>query len=182
MASISVGKAGFGCQRLFRCLGTVLTAMERSDAERVSPFDSMLVSPCRGRGHAVTFASHSAQVGASRRPPSWRLLPCLSRLEEAAQTLRLDRRRSEKRDPRQPRRGAGQPGELHHIGDAVDTNVVAWLAAGPVADQLQGTSVAAAWSSIVSAHGPAGTSPYSGCNGFCGTVQGARLPRPQARL
>ena len=117
MASISVGKAGFGCQRLFRGLGTGLTAMERSDAERVSPFDSMLVSPCRGRGHAVTFASSPAQVGATRRPPSQRLQPCLSRLEEAAQTLRLDRRRRAMRDSRQPRSGAGQPRELHHIGD-----------------------------------------------------------------
>ena len=80
--------------------------MERSDAERVSPFDSMLVSPCRGRGHAVTFASSPAQVGATRRPPSQRLQPCLS----SSQTLRLDRRRRAMRDSRQPRSGAGQPG------------------------------------------------------------------------
>jgi hypothetical protein len=57
VVSISVGKAGLGCQQRLRCLGTVLTAIERSDAERVSPFDSMLVSPRRSRGHAAAFAS-----------------------------------------------------------------------------------------------------------------------------
>ena len=44
-------------------------SLERSDAERVSPFDSVLVSPCRKRGHAAAFASHSARCSA---------LPCAS--------------------------------------------------------------------------------------------------------
>ena len=133
MASISVGKARFGCQQLLRCLGTELTAIERSDVERVSPFDSMLVSPCRGRGHAVTFASSPAPCSAQPCASSLRLLPCLS----SSQTLRLDRRRRAMRDSRQPRSGAGQPREVITLETSVDTNAVAWLAAGPVADQLQ---------------------------------------------
>jgi hypothetical protein len=79
VTSCCVGKAGFGCHRLFWGLGTRVTAIERSDAERVSPLVTMLVSPCRGRGHAATFASLPAQgidVAQRRRSPLvWLLTP-----------------------------------------------------------------------------------------------------------
>ena len=41
----------------------------------VTPFDSMLVSPCRGRGHAATYASHRRSLERSGELSAWLLLP-----------------------------------------------------------------------------------------------------------
>lgn len=44
-------------------------SLERSDAKRVSPFDSMLISPCRSGGHAAAFAHHQRGARPYRAPP-----------------------------------------------------------------------------------------------------------------
>lgn len=138
MASFSVGKAVFGCQRLLRCLGTVLTAIERSDAERISYFDSMLVAPRRSRGHAAAFAPQQRGARLCRVPPHGDFSRVRARLQGGIglsasidEGVRIGASDSRATAPASAFR-------LESVGGRADTKVVAWLASWPASGATSG--------------------------------------------